>query len=496
MVLLSQAEASALATIPDLLTSLQVADEVWSAFLHVAGDPGNDLRLVAAMPPWTIPQIVGAALLPSGDRFTPIQAAQVGLMWRNARWIIHLRGGGDASRFVDQDPWMLPSSGGPPDGTGHVDPSSTTMTTGGGSASGSKENLLKMANLVDQTDDSETRLPDAVKLNEWTQRYIAVMGAPPQEEEEPTDAQLAALHHRVAVQKQPPYVDFSVWLPFGRRVLKNQKFRAFMPIGDGSFVMKELPGPQNLQQWLVSWRVFKAACICLNIVTLAALQLYEKVIEKLVLQWPKAWGLIAQADDKARAEKLEKIRRNIVLEVAAGATPPREFTEDEPWTACFRALALDETFWNEQVRHPAAAWLASGAHGAPRPPAESIAMAHHPGPHAEPVDGDDRSERRRQANRDRRTAKRKRWAAEREELSSFREQRSKGDFNKGKGKGKGKDQAGQEICYSWAKSVGPCAGLPAGSECKGKIKRVHKCMLCMSPAHPNAECPKKTASPV
>ena len=113
--------------------------------------------------------------------------------------------------------------------------------------------------------------------------------------------------------------------------------------------MEELPGPQNLQQWLVSWRVFKAACICLNIVTLAALQLYEKVIEKLVLQWPKAWGLIAQADDKARAEKLEKIRRNIVLEVAAGATP-REFTEDEPWTACFRALALDETFWNEQVR--------------------------------------------------------------------------------------------------------------------------------------------------
>ena len=68
-----------------------------------------------------------------------------------------------------------------------------------------------MANLVDQTDDSETKLPDALKLNEWTQRYIAVMGAPPQEEEEPTDAQLAVLHHRVAVQKQPPYVDFSIW---------------------------------------------------------------------------------------------------------------------------------------------------------------------------------------------------------------------------------------------------------------------------------------------
>ena len=103
-------------------------------------------------------------------------------------------------------------------------------------------------------------------------------------------------------------------------------------------------------------------------------------------------------------------------------------------------------------------------------------------------------ERKRQANRDKRTAKRKRWAAEREELSTLREQRSKGDFNKGKGKGKGKDQAEQEICYGWAK--GPCSGLAAGSECKGQIKRAHKCTLCFSPAHPNAECPRKTASPV
>ena len=177
-----------------------------------------------------------AARTTRNDRLIPIQAAQVGLVWRNS--------------------------------------------------SGSKDNVLKMSNIVDQTDDSETNLPDAVMLNEWAQRYIAVMGATPQEEEEPTDAQLAALHHRVRVQKQPPYVDFSVSLPFGR---------AFLPIGDGSFVMKELPGPQNLQQWLVSWRVFKVACVSLSLVTLAALLLYEKVIEKLVLQWPKAWGLIVQA---------------------------------------------------------------------------------------------------------------------------------------------------------------------------------------------------------
>ena len=63
MVLLSQGEANGIATIPDLLHSLLVPDRVWNAFTNVAGDAGNDVRLVAAMPPWTIPQIVGAAVL-------------------------------------------------------------------------------------------------------------------------------------------------------------------------------------------------------------------------------------------------------------------------------------------------------------------------------------------------------------------------------------------------------------------------------------------------
>lgn len=41
------------------------------------------------------------------------------------------------------------------------------------------------------------------------------------------------------------------------------------------------------------------------------------------------------------------------------------------------------------------------------------------------------------------------------------------DSSKGKGKGKGKDQAHQEICFRWAKGIGPCAGLLAGADCKG-----------------------------
>lgn len=44
------------------------------------------------------------------------------------------------------------------------------------------------------------------------------------------------------------------------------------------------------------------------------------MIEKLVLQWPKAWGLIAQADLRARTEKLDKTWRTIVLDIGDGET--------------------------------------------------------------------------------------------------------------------------------------------------------------------------------
>ena len=90
-------------------------------------------------------------------------------------------------------------------------------------------------------------------------------GAPPEEEEEEaTEVQLAGLHKRVSVLKQAPCVDFGVWLPFGRTSLKSQKFKVYMPLGDGTYFMRELPGPQNFQQRMASWRVFKVAALMLG----------------------------------------------------------------------------------------------------------------------------------------------------------------------------------------------------------------------------------------
>ena len=151
------------------------------------------------------------------------------------------------------------------------------------------------------------------------------------------------------------------------------------------------------------------------------------------------------------------------------------------------------------MRHPATSWLAAGGRGVPMASAEALASAHFPGlsegHDLDAAGSNDKDDRRRQANRDKRLAKRKRIQADREELSRWRSAPTGGKSSssgaKGKGKGAGRDQSGDEICFSWAKDSGPCAGLSPGSDCKAKVSRIHKCMLCFSPGHTNAQCPKK-----
>ena len=475
-------EVVGLRTISDVLRHLQVDRELWQQFVKVVGDPQEDLRPFAALPSRVVVQGIGQTLTTSGGAVAAVQAAHVGLVWRVSRMAVFLQGGGLAEEFVDVDPWA--------EATTQVTTPVVTKT------SNIKDKIMKMSNVLDQADDSEAVPPELDKVQVWTQTYLTVMGAHPDEDEEPTDMQMGALYRRVVELDQAPFVDFSVWQPYGRRALRATKFRAFLPIGDGSYAVRELPGPQNMVQWTASWRVFKVAAISLGIVNLAALQGYERVIERLVMLWPDCWSLIVQADDKARGEKLEKVRRQFLADLQLGKTVPDDFTPGAPWSCCFRTVAQDDTFWNEQVRNPGTAWLAHGGRGAPRAPSEAIATTHLPGG-AEALDSlaeekDSRDGRRRQANRDKRAAKRKRAADQRDELEQLRSRGggSQAGQQKGKGKGSGKDQSGKEICFSWAKGLGPCAGLAVGAECKAKVKRVHKCMHCLSPAHVNSDCPQ------
>eukprot|EP00438_Fugacium_kawagutii_P000418 Skav229880 [mRNA] locus=scaffold247:351220:353411:+ [translate_table: standard] len=421
--------------------------------------------------------------LVSGDPLTPVHATQLGLVWRLAQRVVAYRAGVAEADFQDTDPWAQSST------------SATRPTT---TSSGVKDRVLKMANLIDQTDDSELLPPNEGDINRWTQNYVNVMGALPPESEEPTPNQLAALSKKLS-DGRSPYVDFGVWGPYERKLSRTHKCRTYIPIGDGSFLQRDLPGPATYESWLQHWRVFKAACLMCEVAPLAALEAYGRFIEKLATQWPLCWGLIYAADDSAGAERFDRLRRHLVVEATLGRQVPRDWDRNKPWGCIMVEITKDEAFWSEKVHVPAAAWVAAGARGTPtvateaavraKVPAlrESYEMGAPPEPHPEA--------RRSTSNRDKRLAKRRKLQSNLEELRQRRQEDARNSSSassnfpkKGAGKGKSKDQSGAPLCFSWASGTGPCGKLPPGAECACPVKRVHKCRKCLSPSHRDADC--------
>ena len=152
-------------------------------------------------------QGVGVAVFADNTTPSANQSAQVGLVWRIARFGVYLQNGGAAADFKDVDPW---------DKTPAVAPVSTVPTT----KAPVKEKVMKMANVLDQCDD-EAVPPEDSDVLAWTQRYVTTMGSYPDEEEEPADLQLGALHRRV--------VDFAVWQPYGRRITEGTEVPSLSP---------------------------------------------------------------------------------------------------------------------------------------------------------------------------------------------------------------------------------------------------------------------------
>ena len=164
-------ELQGIATVPDLLNLLHLDDSLWTSWVAQVGDPGNQIRVLASLPKGVVVQGCVQALQSSGEAFSAMQAAHVGLVWWTSR---RFWAGLDESEFVDIDPWA-------PDETDKPNVPAAPVVT----AAPIKDRILKMANIMDQADDSELLPAAKGDIDTWVIRYISLMGSAPLEEEEP-----------------------------------------------------------------------------------------------------------------------------------------------------------------------------------------------------------------------------------------------------------------------------------------------------------------------
>ena len=147
-----------------------VDDGLWAAWVASAGDPQDDYRVMAPIPPAAMAAVSEAALLPNGDPLTVTQAAQLGLVYRLARRVWRVKNWLDLIHWVDPGPWNP---------TGGVMPP-TTSTPGSGSTSPPVgERKMKYASVLDQADETEFVIAPETQRQVCLETYIRKVGGLP-----------------------------------------------------------------------------------------------------------------------------------------------------------------------------------------------------------------------------------------------------------------------------------------------------------------------------
>jgi len=172
----------------------------------------------------------------------------------------------------------------------------------------------------------------------------------PHPDEEPTIDQLTALSALVKTGA-PPSVDFSVWRAHANRLKKTLTFSGMHIAADGKVVLAEIKGPASIEEWEVSWRLFRTACIMLKILSPAAADGYRDHIHRLYNRYGQTiWLMLYQTDVRFRSEHSERIRRRgeVLRARAVANNTTSEFDPNQPWEYVFRVGPEDFAFWNRE----------------------------------------------------------------------------------------------------------------------------------------------------
>ena len=68
-----------------LVRLLRLPATLWEAFTEQVGNPGGDIRVLAALPAHVVVHGIGQSMI-AGQGLSAVEAAHVGLVWRVARF--------------------------------------------------------------------------------------------------------------------------------------------------------------------------------------------------------------------------------------------------------------------------------------------------------------------------------------------------------------------------------------------------------------------------
>ena len=141
-----------------------------------------------------------------------------------------------------------------------------------------KTSVVKFSEVIEACDGTETMLRTSVEIRVHYANYKAVKKGPPLAADEPSEAQISALHFKVVMLKATPYVGFALSTPFGQRAQKLMRFRRWVPQPDGTSKAVDVPGPPDFEAWWACWRCYVVTMLMLAWEDLATPEATEAVL--------------------------------------------------------------------------------------------------------------------------------------------------------------------------------------------------------------------------
>ena len=221
------------------------------------------------------------------------------------------------------------------------------------------EARIKLSVLVDPAMDSELIRLSGLETRIMYDKYVSVRGAEPKEEIDPTTEQLSAVK-QIIDAGLAPYVDFSLFGPYGKRFLAKLSMVAWSYQPNGQWLRRELPGPPTFEYWWSSFRVLRTTFLLLGAVDTELLDNYGELLRGFHNTYgPEAWFIIYMADVRMRNEHFERIRRQVERqhdrEELAGIKS--EFDVAKPWNTVFAKAVADKDWWADNLHRDAMLYL-------------------------------------------------------------------------------------------------------------------------------------------